>query len=89
MMRQKTCGALMVVVVAGLAGALPAFAAGGAPGAQQARDNATWSYAGKTGIGTSYERYVGRQYSAPAPAGLFPRYGSPSPRALSPKPPMA
>ncbi len=69
MMRQKTCGALVVLVVAGLAGALPAFAAGGAPGAQQARDNATWSYAGKTGIGTSYERYVGRQYSDTGPSG--------------------
>jgi len=69
MMSQKICGVLGVVVVAGLAGALPAFAAGGAPGAQQARDNATWSYAGKTGIGTSYERYVGRQYSDTGPSG--------------------
>ncbi len=49
--------------------ALPALAAGGAPGAQQSQSNATWTYAGKTGIGTSYERYVNRQYQDNGPTG--------------------
>jgi glucoamylase len=53
--------------------ASPAFAAGGAPGAQQAQDNATWTYAGKTGIGTSYERYVDRRYSDTGPSGPVSR----------------
>lgn len=29
----------------------------------------TWNYAGKTGIGTSYEQYVNEQYSDSAPTG--------------------
>ncbi|MEW6519999.1 MAG: glucan 1,4-alpha-glucosidase [Thermodesulfobacteriota bacterium] len=69
MMRQKICSALAVAVVAVFAAVLPALAGGGAPGASQAQDNATWTYAGKTGIGTSYEQYVGRQYSDTGPSG--------------------
>ncbi|MBU0909821.1 MAG: glucan 1,4-alpha-glucosidase, partial [Proteobacteria bacterium] len=72
-MRQKTCCAFVVAVVAGLVAALSAFASGGAPGAQQAQDNATWTYAGKTGIGTSFERYVDRQYSDTGPSGPISR----------------
>ncbi|HCK79877.1 MAG TPA: glucan 1,4-alpha-glucosidase [Candidatus Competibacteraceae bacterium] len=49
--------------------ATPALAAGGAPGAEQSRNNATWAYAGKTGIGTSYERYSNGQYSDGGPTG--------------------
>ena len=52
-----------------LAFATPALAAGGAPGALQSQNNATWAYAGKTGIGTSYERYVNRRYSDHGPTG--------------------
>lgn len=49
--------------------AMPALARGGAPGARQSQDNATWTYAGKTGIGTSYERYLNRQYQDNGPTG--------------------
>ncbi|MBU4261526.1 MAG: glucan 1,4-alpha-glucosidase [Proteobacteria bacterium] len=73
MMRQKTCSAFVVAVVGGLVAALSAFAGGGAPGAQQAQDNATWTYAGKTGIGTSFERYADRQYSDTGPSGPISR----------------
>ncbi|HAO33477.1 MAG TPA: glucan 1,4-alpha-glucosidase, partial [Candidatus Competibacteraceae bacterium] len=49
--------------------AMPVGATGGAPGAQQSQENATWAYAGKTGIGTSYERYLNRQYQDHGPTG--------------------
>ncbi len=38
---------------------------GGAPGAPGA--SSTWTYAGKTGIGTSYEQYSNKQYSDSGP----------------------
>ncbi len=41
------------------------LSAPGAPGAPS-----TWSYAGKTGIGTSYEQYLQGQYSDQAPTGV-------------------
>jgi len=71
MIRQKIFSVLFAVFAAWLFAALPAFADGGAPGAQESRDDATWTYAGKTGIGTSYERYVGRQYSDGGPSGAI------------------
>jgi len=60
---QKPLMAGTVICAVGLLTALSAAAAGGAPGVQQSQDNATWTYAGKTGIGTSYEQYLNRQYS--------------------------
>jgi len=73
MIRKKIFNVFVTGVIAGFFAALPAFAGGGAPGAQQARDNATWTYAGKTGIGTSYERYVDRHYSDTGPSGPVSR----------------
>jgi glucoamylase len=55
--------ALSVVVVTGVA-----LAAGGAPGAPGAPS--VWTYAGKTGLGTSYEQYVDRRYSDGGPTGV-------------------
>ncbi|HET6521582.1 MAG TPA: glucan 1,4-alpha-glucosidase [Geminicoccaceae bacterium] len=45
-----------------------ALAAGGAPGFPGAPS--VWTYAGKTGVGTSYERYVGGRYEDGGPTGV-------------------
>jgi glucoamylase len=48
-----------------------ALAAGGAPGAPGAAS--FWTYAGKTGIGTSYEAYQDQQYRDGGPTGTISR----------------
>lgn len=49
-------------------GAVNNFAAGGAFGGEGGKPS-VWNYAGKIGIGTSYERYLNKQYSDAAPTG--------------------
>ncbi len=50
-------------------GTLNTFGAGGASGVPGAPS--VWNYAGKTGIGTSYEQYLNKRYSDAGPTGTI------------------
>lgn len=69
MKRLKPFFVFIAVMAANLFVVSSLFADGGAPGVGQSQNNASWTYAGKTGIGTSYERYVGHVYSETGPTG--------------------
>ncbi|NET09241.1 MAG: glucan 1,4-alpha-glucosidase [Symploca sp. SIO2B6] len=58
-------GVLIVLCTTGLLGTNTAWAEGIAPGAPGV--SSVWSYAGKQGIGTSYEEYVDNQYKDGGP----------------------
>jgi hypothetical protein len=60
MQREKRVSIFLVLFYLILFGGFYAFGSVGAPGAPGAAS--TWSYAGKTGIGTSYEQYLDNQY---------------------------
>ncbi len=62
--------ASLVVLAASLA-AMGAALAQGAPGAPGAPG--VWTYAGKTGVGTSYERYTDGRYADGGPTGVVSR----------------
>lgn len=70
-MQKARCSLVSIAIFAALTGCQPAqqptstaTTAPGAPGSP-----ATWSYAGKTGIGTAYEQYVNGQYQDNAATG--------------------
>lgn len=70
-MRNRDKAFVLFTLILAFMGLPVAASAQGAPGAPGAKS--VWTYAGKTGLGTSYEAYVNRQYQDGGPTGVVSR----------------